>query len=322
MKNHTAFVSYSWDSMEHKEWVIGFTNKLRKNGIDATNDVFETQKGTTNLYSMMANNIRIKDFIIVIITDNYCKRADKLEGGVGFETELLLPLIQSNKDKIILIVRNKSQGKDNIPFYLNGIHYFDFSDDTKFDEMFKGLLYRILGVERYLVAPLGDIPNLKSKDVEEINKIESHEFGEIIPNLKRITDLEKNRFMKESFIEMKKGFTKLLENTKSKNPNFEYEYDDITSKKTIFKIYLDGNLKYSIKIWLYSTLGDIENINLAYGNRISSGDNSANEIINCEVDEDNNLKLRMIMNMFSSQKFFTAIEIAIEIWKRSLSWIK
>ncbi len=65
---------------------------------------------------MMVENIRTKDFTIIILTNNYSKKADDLEGGVGFETELLLPLIKSNKGKIIPIVRDKSQERNRIPF--------------------------------------------------------------------------------------------------------------------------------------------------------------------------------------------------------------
>ncbi len=322
MNNYTAFVSYSWDSKEHQEWVIKLTNKLRRKGIEATLDIFETQKRTTNLHSMMVKNINLNDFVILIISEKYTEKADNIEGGVGYETELILPLMQTNKDKIIPIIRSENQEKYKIPFYLNGIHYYDFSDDTKFDKIFEELLHRLIGVERYLIAPLGDIPELQPKDLEKLNKVESNEYTEMIPNFKQNTDLEKNKFMKDSFNEMKCFFRRILELTKNSNQNFEYEYDEITSKKIIFKMYIDGKLKYSVKMWLDSRFGDIENIKFSYGNRISSGDNSMNEIISCKVDENNNLKLKMTMNMFINQKYFTAIEIAGKIWENSLNVIK
>lgn len=321
-KRRSVFVSYSWDSIEHKEWVINFTNKLRAAGIDATIDVFETQKGTTNLYSMMVNNIKIKDSVILILSSNYAKKADELEGGVGFETEMLLPLIMSNKNKIIPIIKNNNKEKPIIPFYLEGINYIDFSDDNKFAEKFEELKHRILEIPLYTVAELGEIPNLKSKNLEETDSDNLDDFSKLIPNFKQITDLDKNRFMKKSFEEIKNFFIVLLKNTKNRNSNFDYEYEDITSKKTIFKLYLDGNLKYSIKMWSASNYGNIENINFLYGNIISYEDNSMNEIVKCELDEDNNLKLRMTMNIRSNKKPSTAKDVAIEIWENSLTWIR
>mgnify|MGYP001290363638 FL=1 len=104
-KKPSAFISYSWDSEEHKEWVVGLVNLLRDNGVDASADFFETQRGTTNLYSMMVENIRDKDYIIIVLTPEYAKKADSLQGGVGFETSMLIPLIQENLQKIIPIIR-------------------------------------------------------------------------------------------------------------------------------------------------------------------------------------------------------------------------
>ena len=43
-----VFVSYSWDSNEHNEWVSKFVSKLRSNGVDAKYDRLLTQRGTTN----------------------------------------------------------------------------------------------------------------------------------------------------------------------------------------------------------------------------------------------------------------------------------
>jgi hypothetical protein len=319
-KNPTAFISYSWDSPQHQKWVVNFANRLREKGIDATIDVFETQKGTTNLYSMMADNIRIKDFVLAILTNNYKERADKMSGGVGFETRLLLPLIQSNKDKIIPIIREKDK-TDTVPFYLQGVYYIDFSDDTKFEEKFKELLYRLLDVPIYEASPLGGIPNLRSMNSKELNDDKFNDYSSLIPSFKKITDLDKNRFMKDSFEKMKKVFTKLLKDTKIKNPNFEYEQEDLTSKKVLFKMYIDGNLKYSIKMWVGSNFSKIDNINFSYGNMIYQGDNSMNEIVTCEIDSHNNLSLKRTMNIFSENESCAAEDIAKEIWKEIIHWI-
>lgn len=46
-----AFISYSWDSKEHQEWVVALTNKLRSiYGVDAKCDVL---LDNPNLFSMM-----------------------------------------------------------------------------------------------------------------------------------------------------------------------------------------------------------------------------------------------------------------------------
>ncbi|MCG1012151.1 TIR domain-containing protein [Tepidanaerobacter sp. GT38] len=53
----TVFISYSWDSEEHENWVAFLAAKLRENGVDATIDKFETQSKTVNLNRMMIEKI-------------------------------------------------------------------------------------------------------------------------------------------------------------------------------------------------------------------------------------------------------------------------
>ena len=64
-----VFVSYSWDSNEHNEWVSKFVSKLRSNGVDAKYDRLLTQRGTTNLDKMMVEEIKNSDYVLVILTE-------------------------------------------------------------------------------------------------------------------------------------------------------------------------------------------------------------------------------------------------------------
>ena len=75
-------------------------------------------------------------------------------------------------------------------------------------------------------------------------------------------------------------------------------------------MYINGSQKYAIKMWLGSGFGArAETINFAYGNHISDSDNSMNEIINCEVDRDKKIKLRMTMNMYGNKEAGTPSEV-------------
>lgn len=65
------------------------------------------------------------------------------------------------------------------------------------------------------------------------------------------------------------------------NTNLDYNLEELTSKKSIISIYLDGQLKQKIKIWLGSFFGEgIEEICIAAGTRIDPHrDSSYNEIL-------------------------------------------
>lgn len=59
-----VFISYSWDSDEHQEWVVSLVNKLRAvYGIDARCDLLLDKP---NLFSMMVQQARINDKIVIV----------------------------------------------------------------------------------------------------------------------------------------------------------------------------------------------------------------------------------------------------------------
>lgn len=212
MEHKSAFISYSWDSEEHKQWVMDFANLLRsKGGVNATIDRFITQSNTTNLNAMMIKNMRNNDFVIVVLTEKFAEKADNFQGGVGFETLFSLPILQENPDKLIFVLRHKTNFRNAFPFHLQGNYAIDFSDDSKFDESFQELIHRIQGVPLYEMDPVGPVPELRPRN----SKMATPSiFSDLeIPNLKQITDKDKIEFMKNSFNEIStfwKNFSKPL----------------------------------------------------------------------------------------------------------------
>jgi len=315
--NPTAFVSYSWDSNEHKEWVLHLIKQMLENGIDTTIDKFETQTETINLYNMMLKNINKRDYIILVLTENYAHKADDMQGGVGFETNVITPYIMKNLNKLIPIVRTVGDKSKAIPFYLRGVHYIDFSQDNKFDESFKELLHRIYKVEMIEKPTLGRKPDLQPTRIADITTYNcENEYQDLIPDFKQVTDIEKNRFIKQSFTEINGYIKNLLEKTKSTNSTFEYEFETISTKKTIIRLYLNGHLRQSEKIWVGNMMGSrYETINVSYGDFIDDSDSSMNEIIQAEVDEHKNLCLRMTMDYSGNLNANDSKSIAMKIWK-------
>ena len=323
MNSHpTVFISYSWDNRKNQEWVLNFAADLLKNGVLTTVDILETQKGSVHLETMMVSNIQKNDFTIIIMTPDYAKKADLMAGGVGVETRLLMNVIRNNPDKIIPVLLEKKGGISSIPFYLENFHYQDFTDGIKYEEALSNLLHRIYGVEIYSMPSIGNPPLFLSKQIMG-NVSQEHPNHEnqvdtdnhFIPNLRSITDRDKVVFMRDSFQRIISKLDNLLEKTKINNSNFECDKDNITATKNIYRFYINGTNKFSLKIWLGNGLGtSTPSINLSYGRMISEGDNSFNEIINCVVGSDNTLNLKMTMNFSLMNKLMTAEEIISEIW--------
>lgn len=158
-----VFISYSWDDSVHQEWVVNLANSLRESGIDANVDVFNTHQETTNLNKMMVKEISISDNVIVVLTEKYKQKAITWEGGVGFESELLLSALtdQQAKDKLIFIMKNPSGYSEAFPPQYKNYYAIDFSDESRFNHKFKELLHRIYREPLYKKSDIGVKPVLE-----------------------------------------------------------------------------------------------------------------------------------------------------------------
>ena len=103
----TVFISYSWDSQEHKEWVLKLaTYLIEKAGCHVLLDQFDLAAGK-ELIHFMENGLEIADKVLIILTEDYKKRADARTGGTGFEYSLIsqgLYDLQAINDKLQVLL--------------------------------------------------------------------------------------------------------------------------------------------------------------------------------------------------------------------------
>jgi hypothetical protein len=321
IKRITAFFSYSWDNPQHEQWVVDLANRLRTDGgIDAQIDKFVLYEKTVNLNQMMIEAMRDYDYVIVVLTENYANKANAFTGGVGFESELLLPTLRRNKDKIILIMRHSGNFEIVFPFHMQDYYAIDFSKEEQFGNKLQELIRRIYGVSPYQKAPLGEIPQFDSAVIAPTVPPKSAKslFADIqMPNLKKYTDLDKEEHLKRSYKEMKDLFIQLFEHVQSVNSNFKFTLDGDSIQKCMFKLYVDGQLKTGLKMWIGGFSHSSPSINFHYGVH-SFNDNSMNEMIYSEVKNDN-LSLRMTMNLYDRDKATTTDAIVRTIWENHIA---
>lgn len=182
-----VFISYSWDSESHQTWVVNLANKLRENGIDANVDVFHFQEETTNFNKMMIKNISESDFIIIVLTEEYKRKVDDWKDGVGFENELLLPIlkVEIERNKLIFIMRHRGNYKEVFPFHFKDYYAIDFTEESKYSLKFKELLHRLYG------EPLFPKTKLGKKPILNLIETESHASEMSVSEIKRsVLDLD------------------------------------------------------------------------------------------------------------------------------------
>jgi hypothetical protein len=153
-----AFISYSWDTEAHKEWVRSLASQLRKDGVDVTLDQWHVQPGD-QLPIFMEGAVRDNDFVLIICTPNYKEKSEGRRGGVGYEGDIIQgeAFVMHNHRKFVPILRS-GNWPNAAPSQLFGKAYINLSPGTQYQEQYSALLRALHG--RRLTPPeIGTPPN-------------------------------------------------------------------------------------------------------------------------------------------------------------------
>jgi len=176
-----VFITYSWDSEEHIEKVVSFTNHLRDEGFDAEMDKLHTQNETaTDFYKMMHQAMTDYDKVIVVLSKGYKEKAENFKGGVGNEYNLILKDIETQKNKYILI-SFEPISNDITPLNFKGRHIFDLSNKKNLNELY-AKLQNVKTIEFAEVGPRK--PTIEKKVIPKFEIKETNlEIGNLLTNM-------------------------------------------------------------------------------------------------------------------------------------------
>ena len=162
----TVFISYSWDNEKHKSFVRRMATDLRvEYGINVLLDQFELNAGK-NLTQFLDNSINIADKVLMILTPNYKLKAEKRNGGVGYEYSIVSQTLfttQNNDTKFIPILREGSIG-ESAPSYVNSLIYIPFSENDDYDELLLEVARNIYNEHLNVKPEVGNKPDFKNKE--------------------------------------------------------------------------------------------------------------------------------------------------------------
>ena len=141
----TAFVSYSWDDNQHREWVAKLARKLREDGVESILDQWHTVPGD-QLPVFMEREIRGNDFVLIVCTPNYRLKSDGRQGGVGYEGDIMTAEVHSkrNHQKFIPILA-RGTWRDSAPAWLQGKYYIDLSVADRYQVNYMDLITTLRG---------------------------------------------------------------------------------------------------------------------------------------------------------------------------------
>ena len=125
----TTFITYSWDSEEHRRWVIALATRLREKGVNVILDYWHLKLGADKTL-FMEKAVRESDHVLLICTPKYKEKADGRRGGVGWETSIVTAELADDltQTKFIPVLR-KGSFKTTLPIWLKNRVGVDLSAD-------------------------------------------------------------------------------------------------------------------------------------------------------------------------------------------------
>lgn len=145
VKVPTAFVSYSWDSDQHRDWVRQLATRLRGDGVDVKLDQWSVVPGD-NLPEFMERAVRENDFVLIVCTPRYKAKSDERKGGVGYEGDIMTAEVFTTRDqrKFIPILR-EGEWTEAAPSWLLGKIYVDLRGGKYSEANYRKLLDTLHG---------------------------------------------------------------------------------------------------------------------------------------------------------------------------------
>ncbi|WP_286696011.1 TIR domain-containing protein [Spongiibacter sp. UBA1325] len=146
MEIKKIFISYSWDSESHKEWVLKLANELEEYfELHITLDQYDLDSFEDKNH-FMEKGVFDNDIIIMLVTPQYVKKANERLGGVGIETKMSSARhweesLSQGKSNIIPVLRKGSE----LPNYLKEKFHIDFRNESNYEASFMDLINHISG---------------------------------------------------------------------------------------------------------------------------------------------------------------------------------
>ncbi len=138
-----VFISYSWDSDEHRKRVQDLAQKLRKEGVDCWIDAF-TQAAPEGWPRWMENEIEKAAFVVVVATKKYAERfSGKTPSGTGLGVNWEGSIITQDlydsggiSSKLVSVFFEKTD-VEFIPKVIRKFNRYDLESEQGYDALYR-----------------------------------------------------------------------------------------------------------------------------------------------------------------------------------------
>lgn len=222
-----VFISYSWDSEEHQEWVQRLSADLReKFRVYTLLDKYN--RGGKELTDFMRKGLKTAQRVLIIGTPKYKEKIGRTSGGAKFEDQVITIELYNEMDthKFIPVLREGSFAESFSELMETRVGY-DMRNDVQYDQKLQELAADIWGCPMNLAPALGPKPNFTpaSQVLQPLKAATPEDFATIVKSY--LLDPTK-RIVLTEFIEeeIEIAFQKIMEHA---------SYYHLTTPKTFNK---------------------------------------------------------------------------------------
>lgn len=145
MPSPTAFISYSWESDEHRKWVNRFAADLRDSGVIVLLDQWAVRLGD-DVTTFMEQGLKNADFVLLVCTEDFAGKAMSRTKGVGYEQTIVTAALLNDhpvRGRFVCVLRSGAPSSA-IPLYMQTRLWLDLRDERTYGEGLKQLLLHLL----------------------------------------------------------------------------------------------------------------------------------------------------------------------------------
>lgn len=160
------FISYSWSTPDHEQWVMALATELRESGVDVILDKWDLKDGHDSIQFMESMVTDASVTKVIMVSDKiYAQKADGRAGGVGTETQIISAKVyeMAKQDKFVAVVAEREDGRACLPTFYGKRKYIDLSEAEDYAKNFEILLRWIFDKPLHVKPEIGALPAFLSE---------------------------------------------------------------------------------------------------------------------------------------------------------------
>jgi hypothetical protein len=157
------FISYSWSSPEHEQWVLDLATRLVTDGVEVILDKWDLREGQDKITFMerMVNDESVSK-VLAVCDKKYAEKANERRGGVGTESQIISKEVYERVDQrkfIALVTEYYEDGRECVPTFFKDRIFIDMSSEEKSYENYARLVRAIYDKPQHVKPQLGKAPS-------------------------------------------------------------------------------------------------------------------------------------------------------------------